>query len=180
MALSSTDIQLISDIFIRVSLYVSHADDTDQGEESEAKERDYMMKALARIVKLSKSPDIATAAKMALENNAVFEDESEESLSNAIREMVAAFKLSESEEGLLHLKRAVMFVATSVARAYREELDIREEEFLLEGLLNKIIGAINKEADPEEFKNINISPAEDSALTMISEALRAKDANDSR
>ncbi len=175
MALSAHDIQSLSNILVRVGLYVSHCDDTDQGEESEVKERDYMLKALTRIAKLSKSDTVAACARLALEAQVSADNESAESLTASIQEAVALFRGAEGEDQLIHFKRAVMYVATAVARAYREELDIHQEEFLLEGLLRKVIGAVNKEADPEEFKNINISPAEDSALTMISEALRVKD-----
>ncbi len=175
MALSADHIQSIANLLIRAGLYVSHVDDTDQGEESELKEHEYMGKALAKIARLSNSPSVARAAQLALDNAEWTGDDTAESLSFAIGEAMAIFSEAEDEAQLPHLKRAVMYVATSVARAYREELDIHHEEFMLEGLLNRIIGAINKEADPEEFKNMNISPAEDSALTVISEALNAKE-----
>ena len=162
----------IAGIFLRAGIWVSHADDTDLEEHSEEQEMAYMRKALARVGNNSKSEIVRQSATHALTLNLGALDDSEEALTADIRRVVEA--LQETPDDLLQFRKALMYVATSVARAYREELDYHgEDEFMLENLMSRIAGALNKDADFEEFKNINISPAEDSALTLLSEALRA-------
>lgn len=171
-ALSSEQLAFVSGLFVRVGMWISHADDTDRSDKSENKEKDYMLRALTRVGKMSKSESVRQSANMALTVSDVPQDRTEESLAYDIHRAIEIFMTVEDTEALPQFRKALIYVATSVARAYREELDQHEDEFLLETFMNKIAGYLNKDADPEEFKNINISPAEDSALTMISEALR--------
>lgn len=171
-ALSPEQLAFVSGLFIRAGTWVSRADDTDRSDKSENKEKDYMLRALTRVSKMSKSESVRQSANMALTISDIPQDRTEDSLTYDIHSAVEIFMTAEDAEALPQFRKALMYVATSVARAYREELDHHEDEYLLENFMNKIAGFLNRDADPEEFKNINISPAEDSALTMISEALR--------
>ena len=167
------DEEFAASLLTRVGFFISHCDDTDMGEESEEREKNNMDRALQRVAKGSKFPQIAAIANKARAHSTYNDAETEESLSADIKAAIAMLNGLEDDAVTLEYKKAVMFVGKSVARAYREELDHHEEEFFLETLVSKIAGALNRDSDPEEFKDMNISPAEDSALTMIAEALRA-------
>ena len=170
--LSTDELSFLSDLFVRAGIFVSHCDDTDIGEESENLETKQLGRALARVSANARYPLVATLADMALKKiSHPFTDTQDSIVADLEQAAQFLFRL-ENPEQLLEYRRAVMYAATSVARAYREELDHHEEEFLLENILSRITGFLNKAADHQEFKNINISPAEDSALTAISEALK--------
>lgn len=171
--LAEEDFALVSGLFVRAGIYVSHCEDTDHSEESEEEEKSQMLRALKRIAGISKVPLISAAAIEAISALTVPENETSETLDADIRKAVQVLKTYGDAAALVDFKKALMYVANSVARAYREELDYHEDEFILESFLSKIAGALNRDSDPEEFKNMNISPAEDTALTLISEALRS-------
>lgn len=163
----------ISGLFVRAGLWISRADDTDETEDSEEIEEAHMLQAISRIAKMSKSEAVRACANLALKSTRQERRETEDTLTLDIRRAIEIFRASCDEQDLPQFQKALMYIATSVARAYREELDHHEDEFLLETFMKKISGALNRDADPVEFKNANISPAEDSALTMISKALKA-------
>ncbi len=166
------DVALLASLFARVGMYVSHCDDTDLDETSEEEEKAQMLRAFRRIEKASKSPLIAAAANEAAHVLTVPDNDTEEKLSGDIRDTVQMLVDGDEAGVLSEFRKALMYVGTSVARAYKEELDQHEDEFLMESFMRKITTFLNQSADPREFRNQNISPAEDSALTMISEALR--------
>lgn len=171
-ALTAQEQKFITGLFARVGFWVSHADDTDYAEDSEQKEFAYMQRALKRVEKLSTSSVISECAGAATSIKTAPDHETEESLTGDLRKAVEILKSHKDEASLSQFRKAILYTGTCVARAYREELDHHEDEFLMENWLNKIIGALNRDVDAENFKNMNISPAEDSAITMISEAIR--------
>ncbi len=168
------DLELIADLFYRVGIWVSHCDDTDYGERSEDLEKKQMVRAFSRIEKISRFPFIKQAAHAALHGRKIPHAETEERITDDIKRVVFLLKSHEDLDGLQEFKKAIMYIGTAVARAYREEVDHHEDEFLLQTFIDRLMGNLNKVNSPEDFKNLNISPAEDNALTMISEALRVK------
>lgn len=171
---ASGDITFIASLLPRVGYWVSHAEDTDVDDHSEELEQRRMVKALERVAAKSASATIAQAAQFALKNTKPPENETEDTLGGDLRTAVEIFTDQNDQDTLTQFKKAVMYIGTCVARAYREELDHHEDEFLLENLMSRLSGYLNRESDPEEFKDQNISPAEDSALTFILESLKGK------
>jgi len=170
--LAEPQFDFIADLFVRTGIFVSHCEDTDMDEHSENLEKMNLARALSRISASAKFPVLAALAAEASKRIDMQHSDSEESLSHDLHQAVSIFLQMGDPKISLEYRKAVMYVATSVARAYREELDHHDEEFLLETFMNKISGFLNKTANYEEFKNMNISPAEDSAITAISEALK--------
>ena len=164
---------LLADLFVRVGFFVSRADDTDDGQRSEKLELKNMHHALSRVEAVAKQAVIAKAAAKAREARTVPEPEDKETLATDIARVVQMFKDGENLNGLREFHKALMYTGTMIARAYREELDHHEDEFMLESLLNKWSGDLNQDADPEEFKNANVSPMEEAALDVVSKALRS-------
>ena len=164
---------LLADLFVRVGFFVSRADDTDDSQRSEKLELKNMHHALSRVETVAKEGVVAKAAAKAREVNTIPEPENKETIAADIAQVVQMFKDSENLDGLKEFHKALMYTGTMVARAYREELDHHEDEFMLESLLNKWSGDLNQDADPEEFKNANVSPLEEAALNVVSKALRS-------
>lgn len=172
LPVSQNDFNFISRLFARVGFWISRCEDTDKSRESETAEKEEMIRALKRVAKISCFPVVGGAAKEALNILNVPENDTPEILLDDIRHAVDIFKRIGEPEMFDNFSKALRYVGFSVARAYREELDHHQEEFLLESVLNKLCGELNEISDPDEFKDQNISPAENSALTQISEALR--------
>ena len=138
---------------------------------SEALEKEHIFAALKRVARIAKTPLVAQSATAALSIGELGLKDTE-TLETDIRSAVSLLKDSNQQAELAEFKKALMYVATSVARAYREEMDHHEEEFIMQTFITKISGYLNGTQDPAEYKNMNISPAEDTALIHISEALQ--------
>ena len=163
---------LIAGLFSRVPLWIIYCDDTDKSQESEVVEKQEMVRALERVEKIAIFSFLRDAARQAKENLLPVPDETLENICDDIRRAASFIQEREGLEALDNFSKALRYVGFSVARAYREELDLHQDEFPLESVLNKLCGQLNEISDPDEFKNQNISPAENTALTKIAEALR--------
>lgn len=164
---------LIAGLFSRVPLWVIYCDDTDKSQASEVLEKQEMVRSLERVEKVTPFSFLRDAVRQAKENLLPDPNETLEDICNDIRKATSFLQEREGVDALDNFSKALRYVGFTVARAYREELDLHEDEFMLESVLNKICGHLNEISDPEEFKNQNISPAEHTALTRIAEALRA-------
>lgn len=168
----SSKVPLLASLFVRIGFYVSHAEDTDVEEKSEDAEYANMRKAIKRIEARAQHDFISQAASEALSLKSPELPDTEESLSDDIKKLVGFLKDEKLLGELEETRKALMFVGVSVARAYREEIDHHEDAYLMQGLMDIVSGLLNTAFKPRDYKDINISPAEDSALTLISEALK--------
>ena len=160
----------------RVGVWMSHSDD-ESGEADDIKE----MKALEHIIK--------SIAKVH-EQSAFVQEVAQETVSRKEKwETWAAHSfdiLGDCEKAMAVLKRAVpandlkdyrntlINIAETVAAAYGEfGMGAEEDETSFGSFLNKVVGKFKGEAQEADF--MNISPAEDDALTRLKMALRLEE-----
>ncbi len=168
------DQDILVSVFYRIGLWMSGIDDTDIGDHSENIENELMLRTLGTIA--SSRVFGALAADIAFE--ALRQKGSWEHWANtsdsAVSDIPQVKSILEAqatgEESILY-GNALMAIATSVARAYREADDA-------EGLNQSLWGRIHEKKehfvlrllDRDSYTDLNISPAEDTALQQLLEA----------
>ena len=171
------DQDLLVSLFYRVGRWMSDADDTDSGNNSERLEEAHMFGVLT---KLSQSKNIGSLcleiASEALRHKGSWSRWAKQT-DNLIEDVIKAKALIKGQgtnEEFVLFGRSLVTIATAVARAYREADDAEVEKSGILGWLsekkNQVAMAI---VDPEAHKDLNISPAEDSALTELVSALKS-------
>lgn len=165
---------LLIGIFYRTGFWISHIEDTDVSEDSEQIEQRQMIAALKRISVAKGATDLvkelATEALRRSGDQARW-------LADADRLMADVTKAAElvrgqgTEDDYRSFCKSVMFAATSVARAYREEPEHGEKSGGFARLIEKAGSLLGAVTDNEAHKDLSISPAEDTALHELSEAL---------
>ena len=172
-----TDQDVLISLFYRIGHWMSNIDDTDMDEKSEKAEESQVFRVLT---KFSQSKNVgALCAELAEEslrqkgNWFRWAGQDDTVISDVARSKKILHAQATHEEFVLFGKSLVT-IATSVARAYREASDSDVEEIGFLGWLNdKASKASLALADREAHKDLNISPAEDSALTELIETLKA-------
>lgn len=166
---------LLIGIFYRVGFWISHIDDTDVETVSEDKEQKQMLAALNKVAN-SKAPelvrDIAAEAVRRSGDQARWLSREDDLLGDAGK-AAQLVRMQGTVEDYNSFRKSIMFVATAVARAYREEPEHAEQEGALARLLDKAGGLLGSVTDREGQQDLNISPAEDTALHELSSALAA-------
>jgi hypothetical protein len=165
---------LLIGIFFRVGYWISHVDDTDISEQSEDVEQKQLVNALNKIA----SSKGATELVRELAEEAVRRSgdqarwlQNEDHLMRDIAKAVALVNSQGSEDDFQSFKKSLMFAATAVARAYREEPEHNHDEGRLSWLIEKAGSLLTAVSDHEAYKDMNISPAEDTALHELAGAL---------
>jgi hypothetical protein len=165
---------LIIGIFFRIGYWISHVDDTDVGDASEAIEQKQMLAALKKVAGSTGATELVREiAEEAVRRSG----DQARWLKNEDRVLVDVTKAVQlihsngTEEDFKSFRKSLMFVATSVARAYREEPDHAEQEGMLGKLLEKAGQMLTAVSDNEAYKDMNISPAEDTALHELAQAI---------
>ena len=168
---------LLIGIFFRVGYWISHIDDTDVSDHSEGVEQKQLINALNKIA-ASKS---ATELVKELAEEAVRRagDQArwlrhEDFLMHDVTKAVTLVSNQASEDDFMSFGKSVMFVATAVARAYREEPENDQSEGRLAWLIEKAGSLLTAVSDHESYKDMNISPAEDTALHELAGALSSR------
>lgn len=171
-----TDQDLLVSLFYRIGRWMSDVDDTDTNEKSEQAEESQMF---AVLTKLSQSKnagnlcnEIAAEAIRQKGSWARWAKQIDNTMADVTRAKSVIKGQGTNEE--FHLfGKSLVSIATSVARAYREASDADMETTGIMGWLsNKKNNAAMAIFDPQAHKDLNISPAEDSALTELIDALR--------
>jgi hypothetical protein len=171
------DRDLLTGLFYRAGYWISHIDDTDLGTGSEEAERAQMVRVLTKISRAdATAPLVRELAEEALRQQASWarwEKSSDDILADATR-CAKLVKAQGTLEELQSFRRAVMLVATSVARAVREDAEHgdAETESGFSWLSEKVGAALMAVTDRGAYQDMNISPAEDTALTELLEALK--------
>jgi hypothetical protein len=170
------DQDLLVGLFYRVGRWMSDADDTDASETSEQKEEAQMFGILTKLSQSKNAGPLCNEiAAEALRQKGSWGRWSKQ-IDTVIDDVVkakAVIKGQAIDEEFHLFGRSLVSIATSVARAYREASDVEMEKTGVLGWLsekkNDVAMAI---FDPQAHKDMNISPAEDSALTELIEALK--------
>ena len=171
------DQDLLVSLFYRVGQWMSHIDDTDTGEESEAIEEEHMFKILNKLSKSANAGplanEIATEAIRQKGSWARWAKQADHVLGDIPRAK-ALIKGQGTQEEFVAFGRSLVTIATAVARAYREAEDVEDhdEKGFFSWLSEKKAHVTLALTDSEAHKDLNISPAEDTALNELVMALK--------
>jgi hypothetical protein len=170
------DQDLLVGLFYRVGLWMSHIDDTDEDETSETAEHEQLLRVLAKISKTESAAvlirEMADEAVRQKQSWARWERRSDSLLEDVGRGL-KLLKGQGVEAEIVSFRKALMFIGTSVARAYREDQDMeRTGQGGLSWLSEKASEMLTAVADREAYRDLSISPAEDTALSELLEALK--------
>lgn len=171
------DQDLLVGLFYRVGHWMSDADDSDVGTESEQAEEAQMFRVLT---KLSQSENVGQLCREisaeALRQKGSWgrwAGQSDSFLVDVRQAKKIVLGQSTNDEFRLFGKSLVT-IATAVARAYRESEDMEAQETgFLSWISEKSSHITLALSDLEAHKDLNISPAEDNALIELVEALKA-------
>ena len=169
------DQDLLVGLPYRVGMWMSGIDDTDLGTQSEEQEAAKLRSVLQSLAGSKKSvllADIATEALRQTSNWPRWASMTEtvlEDVSSAKR----VLKGQATQEEFNAFAKALMLVGTAVARAVREDNDMVEEKSYLGWLSDKVNDITMALTDREAHKDMNISPAEDTALNELLDTLKA-------
>lgn len=170
------DQELLVSLFYRVGQWMSQVDDTDTGEESEGIEEEQMFKILNKLAKSQNAGKLASElaseairqkgswARWAKKADTVLDD---------VPRAKTLIKDQGTQEEFVAFGRSLVTIATAVARAYREAEDVEgEEKGFFAWLSEKKSHVALALTDAEAHKDLNISPAEDTALNELVMALK--------
>lgn len=165
------DQDLLVSLFYRIGQWMSQADDTDTGEDSEQIEEAQMFKILNKLAESKNAgalcSEIASEALRQKGSWARWSKQIDTVLSDVTRAK-ALIKGQANQQEFVAFGRSLVTIATAVARAYREAEDVEvEEKGFLSWLSEKKAHVTLALTDAEAHKDLNISPAEDSALTEL-------------
>jgi hypothetical protein len=168
---------LLIGIFFRVGYWISHVDDTDISDRSEEIEQKQLINALNKIASSKKTTELVR--ELAEEAARRSGDQArwlrnEDHLMGDIAKAVKLVDSQGSDDDFQFFKKSIMFAATAVARAYREEPENNQSESRLNWLIEKASSLLTSVSDHEAYKDMNISPAEDSALHELAGALSGR------
>lgn len=165
-------------IFYRVGFWISHIDDTDISEESEQIEQQHLLRALQKISTAKGATEFIrelAAEAMRRSGDQAHWLGQEETLLEDVNQAARMMRLQATEEDYRSFGKSVMFAATSVARAFREEPETKDEEGgAMSRLLEKASSLVGAVTDREAYQDMSISPAEDTALHELSVALTVR------
>lgn len=171
------DQDLLVGLFYRVGHWMSQVDDSDLGEDSEKAEEAQIYKILTRLSQSSNAgalcQEIASEALRQKGSWARWMGQTDSVLDDVAKGKAIIMGQATADEFRLFGKSLVT-IATAVARAYREAADMEAQEIgFLSWLTEKSSHVGMALSDREAHKDLNISPAEESALIDLVQALKA-------
>lgn len=172
------DQDLLVGVMYRTGVWMSHIDDTDETDKSEDKERAKMLSVLKSISTSAKAGElVAEIAEEAIRQQPNWPrwSATADAVLSDVPKVKALMRGQGTRDEYVAFGKALMMIATSVARAYREENDSDHEE---EGgyfgwLSDKASELTMALTDRETHRDLNISPAEDTALNDLLAALKS-------
>lgn len=170
------DQELMAGVLFRIGCWMSGVDDTDVGEASEEVERARLVAVLEQISKEVWSTalvnEIAAEALRRRDSWPRWERTSDGVIGD-VTEVRQILKAQATDDEYATFCKAAIMVATSVARAFREEPDnMPGHDGFFDWLADRADHLILTISDPQAAKDKNISPAEDDALGDLIEALK--------
>ena len=171
------DQELLVSLFYRIGQWMSEADDTDTGDKSEKIEEAAMFKILSKLSQSNNAgslcSEIASEAVRQKGSWGRWSKQADSVLADVARAKIIIKDQATPSEFQLFGKSLVT-IATSVARAYRETIDMESRELGFLSWLTEASANISLAvSDSEAHKDLNISPAEDTALNELIATLKA-------
>lgn len=169
--------ELLVSLFYRVGHWLSNVDDTDLDDASENMENAQLERILRSLSKSKNVPPLCAAlSAAALDRQDSWSRWS--SMDDTIAEDIQAgcriIKGQGTKAEYDGFSNCLMTISTAVARAFREEPEMQlEEENFLDWLSEKTSQVSLAVKDWDAFKDLNVSPAEDTALHELWAILRA-------
>jgi hypothetical protein len=172
------DQDMLVGLFLRVGYWMSQMDDTDIDEESEQKEEAQLFKILTKLSQSEKIGALCSEISAEALRQKGSWSRWRGQMDAVLPDVKKAKDLIVSQgtvDELPAFGKCLMMIATAVAQAFREEADDIEEEgssyfsWLSEKALHVAL-ALN---DRAAYKDLNISPAEDTALNDLLNTLKS-------
>jgi hypothetical protein len=174
-ALQPADAALLISLVYKVGIWVSHADDVD-GERDDEREIQALESGIRAIAKLHENkPFTSEIAREALKRKSDWAKWTDESMSapNDARRAVKLLQSAVSEAESKDYRAFLMEIAGAVARAHGEFGAFDDEpEGGIAGLMGKIASGFKGMASDDKNHPMNVSAAEDSALSTLAAALK--------
>ncbi|MCB1563204.1 MAG: hypothetical protein KDJ75_06480 [Alphaproteobacteria bacterium] len=175
---SADEIELLVSLPYRVGVWVSHADDVE-GEADDEHEMEALESCIRAVAKKYDGPGLVDdIARETLRRRDSWADWTDRAF-NILPEAPRALSLLQSRAGRAdakNYKAALLEIAATVARAYGEfgAFDEWENEGsgLFSALAGKIAGAFSSLSQDDKNHPMNISPAENSAISRLAAALK--------
>lgn len=171
------DQDLLVGLFLRVGYWMSGIDDTDIGDGSEQQEEAQMLKILKKLSQSDKlgglCAELASEALRQKGNWTRWSTQTDTVLEDVKKAKDLIITQGTVEE-LPHFGKALVMIATAVAQAFREEAEdvAQEGNGYLSWLSEKATHVALAINDRAAYKDLNISPAEDSALNDLLTTLK--------
>lgn len=162
----------------KVGMYMSHADDA-HGEVDDEREVKALERCIRAIAGLHEDKPLTSEIMRAcLASQEEWEVWGHHSFNapDAARQAVEIMQAHASEQEFKNYREALMEIATTVAQAYGEFGEFDEEDeggSGLSGLLGKITGKLAGMSAEDKDHPMNVSAAEDEAISVLRAALQA-------
>ncbi len=175
-ALTPEEQDFVIGLLYRAGIWVSHADDDASTEHDDELEAAALQKVLYYIHRHPQKYGavIAQLAEEALQHTVSWKrwaTQGDTFLAD-ISKGVQILSFHFNAEEVLNFKRAMMLVGTGVAKSCRERADYAEAEAGVFGIIaDKINSFMSAVMDRNSFRELNISPEEDTALNKLHQAL---------
>jgi hypothetical protein len=164
-------VSLLISLPYKVGVWISYTDDAE-GEDDDEREMKALRSCLRAVAKLHEGngliSEIMTRCLQSQDEWSVWADDSFHVPADAFRAM-EAIKGRAPAKTIKAFRAVMMEIATAVAQAYGEFGEFEDEG---EGFFGKIIGAFAKLGYDDKNHPMNVSAAEDSALSQLAEALK--------
>ncbi len=177
---SLSEAELLVSLPYKVGVWVSHADD-EEGERDDALEMKALETCIKAIAKLHEDqPFIKDVSRETLRQKDLWPEWTDQSF-NALRDGEQAMALlagKASQDDRKNYKAVILEIATTVAQAFGEfgSFDDGDDEgSLFGGIVGKIVGGFSSLSQSDAGHPMNISPAEDSAISRLAQALGTDD-----
>ena len=172
------DQDILVSLLYRIGVWMSDIDDTDLDDRSENIENQLMLRTLGIVASSRMFGELtADIAFEALRQKGSWERwaNTSDSVLADIPQVKSILEAQATGEETALYGNSLMAIATSVARAYREADDIDGlNQSLWARLQEKKDHLVLRLLDRDSFADLNISPAEDSALQELTEAWSQK------
>ena len=172
---SAEDAELIVSLPYRVGMHVSYADDED-GEQDDEREMRALEACVREIAKVHEGPELTKQIASELLNSKDKWSQWSEGVFNIeplCERTILVLKAGASEDEVKDYIKVVLEVASAVAQAYGEFGEVEEpEKGFFGNAMSKIVGGFSSMSADDANHPMNISAAEDSAISCIAVALK--------
>lgn len=174
-AFSAEEVETIVSLPYRVGIHVSYADDED-GEQDDELETRALEACLKEVVKTHEAVPLSQEiAQEVLDSKDKWDNWTQGvfNIEPQCEKAVALLKSQASESEVKDYIKMTLEVASAVAQAYGEFGEEQEpEKGFFGNVMGKIMGGFSTMGEDDTGHPMNVSPAEDSAISRISKALK--------